>query len=331
MKYLITGGAGFIGSNFISFIFTKYPDAIVICVDSLTYAGNVMNFDGYDKKRFIFEYADICDRDRIFDIVGKHRPDYIINFAAESHVDRAITDPTPFVRTNFLGTANLLDAAREFNISRFHQISTDEVYGDIEDPYQSREEDVLHPSSPYSASKASADLLVLSYYRTYGLPVTVSRCSNNYGPRQFPEKLIPLSVCYILRRKPVQLYGDGFQRRDWIYVVDHCRAIDLIINSGRVGEIYNIGSSDTHINLETVKLIFDAMASDCNVEYITDRPGHDRRYALDCNKIFNELGWSPSTPFEDGIKASVRWYLNNREWLDAINNKSYLEINKHYK
>lgn len=331
MKYLITGGAGFIGSNFISYILKKHPDANVICVDSLTYAGNTMNFYGFDEKRFVFEYADICDRERVFETVAVHKPDYIINFAAESHVDRAILDPTPFVSTNIMGTANLLDAARTFKISRFHQISTDEVYGDIEEPFYSKENDTLRPSSPYSASKASADLLVLSYYRTYGLPVTVSRCSNNYGPKQFPEKLIPLSVSNILEGKSVSLYGDGLQKRDWIYVTDHCKAIDLIISFGREGEIYNIGSSVTHHNIETVNMIFDAMDKEPDVEYIIDRPGHDRRYALDCYKIFNELGWRPTTHFNDGIKQTVQWYLDNPDWLGAIKNKSYLEINKQYK
>lgn len=330
MKYMITGGAGFIGANFISYILSKYPDAKVICIDSLTYAGNVENFKSFDKSRFIFEYADICNRDRVFELTEKHMPDCIVNFAAESHVDRSITDPSVFVRTNVLGCANLLDAAKSFNISRFHQISTDEVYGDIPEPEFSTEESPLAPSSPYSASKASADLLTLSYFKTFKTPVTISRCSNNYGAMQFPEKLIPLTIYNILKGNNVNIYGNGMQCRDWIYVADHCRAIDLILNSGIEGQIYNVGSSVTKNNIETVELIADAIGKRADIIHVTDRPAHDKRYAIDSRKLRTKLGWQPTLDYEEGIRLTVKWYLDNQQWCENIMNKSYKEKNKEY-
>lgn len=330
MKYLVTGGAGFIGANFISYILGKYPNASVICVDCLTYAGNSENFEGFDKSRFIFEYADICDRQRVFDITEKYKPDCIVNFAAESHVDRSVTDPVSFICTNITGTQNLLDAARCFKISRFHQISTDEVYGDIPAPHLSREGDILLPSSPYSASKASADLLTLSYFKTFGLAVTVSRCSNNYGGMQFPEKLIPLTIFNILGGRDIGIYGDGEQLRDWIYVTDHCVAIDKILCSGREGEVYNVGSGVTYSNIETVQRLISAIGKESDISHIADRPGHDRRYALDSSKLKKELSWMPAIDFDTGIKMTVQWYLSNREWCENIISKKYIEKNKRY-
>ncbi|MBE6573224.1 MAG: dTDP-glucose 4,6-dehydratase [Ruminococcaceae bacterium] len=330
MKYLVTGGAGFIGSNFISYILNNYPDAELVCLDSLTYAGNVSNFAGFDKCRFTFEYADICDRERVFELTERYMPDFIVNFAAESHVDRSILYPTAFVSTNVLGTANLLDAAKQFKISRFHQVSTDEVYGDVDAPHFSVESDTLCPSSPYSASKASADMLVLSYFRTFGLPVTVSRCSNNYGPGQFPEKLIPLIIYNIMNDKPIGIYGNGLQCRDWLYVEDHCRAVDMIIQHGREGEIYNIGSMHTVTNLEMVDMLVSAVGRTALVDHITDRPGHDKRYALSCDKIKGELGWTPCVDIEKGLAKTVKWYMDNRDWCEDIMNGKYIEKNKEY-
>lgn len=330
MTYFVTGGAGFIGSNFIFYILKKHPQAKVVCIDKLTYAGNVENFKGINSSNFIFEYADICDRKRIFELAEKYMPDCIVNFAAESHVDRSITDPSAFVNTNVLGCANLLDAVNTFKISRFHQVSTDEVYGDVDAPKLSLETDILLPSSPYSASKASADLLTLSYFKTFNTPVTISRCSNNYGAMQFPEKLIPLVICNILNGKDIGIYGNGMQCRDWLYVTDHCSAIDLILESGKVGEIYNIGVGKTQTNLETVEMIISAIGKEAKIIHINDRPGHDKRYAVDYGKISRELGWTPSVSFAEGINETVEWYIQNRDYCRRIMDGSYLEKNKEY-
>lgn len=313
MKILITGGAGFIGSNFIEYLLNKYPNYHVLCVDKLTYAGNINNLDGViNKPNFEFIKADICDREAIFKIIESSMPDIVINFAAESHVDRSIENPEVFLKSNFIGVGVLLDACVRFNI-RFHQISTDEVYGDL--PYDEvdikfNESSPLKPSSPYSASKASADMLTLSYFRTYGLPVTISRCVNNFGKNQFTEKLIPLMVMNAKNNKPMGVYGDGKNVREWIYVNDHSRALDLIIHKGKMGEIYNVGSKNSISNTELVELLCEMTNKPkrliCHIE---DRKGHDRRYATDCSKIKKELGWEEEANFISSLKTTVNWYL----------------------
>ncbi len=328
MTIIVTGGAGFIGSNFIFYMLGKYPDYRIICLDKLTYAGNLSTLAPVmDNPNFRFVKADICDRDALDELFCEEHPDMIVNFAAESHVDRSIEDPSVFLQTNILGTAALMDACRKYGIRRFHQVSTDEVYGDLplDRPDLFFTEDTpIHASSPYSASKAGADLLVLAYYRTYGLPATISRCSNNYGPYHFPEKLIPLMIANCLNDKPLPVYGDGLNVRDWLYVEDHCRAIDLIIHNGRVGEIYNVGGHNEKSNIEIVKLICETLGKpESLITYVTDRKGHDRRYAIDPEKIHNELGWLPETCFEDGIKKTIQWYLDNREWWETIISGEY--------
>ncbi len=326
MKIFVTGGAGFIGSNFIYYMLKQHEDYDVVCLDSLTYAGNSETLSAAMKNnRFKFIKVDITDRTNIYKIFEEEHPDIIVNFAAESHVDRSIVDPEIFLKTNILGTQVLMDACRKYGIKRFHQVSTDEVYGDLplDRPDLLFTEDTpLHTSSPYSASKASADLLVLAYYRTYGLPVSISRCSNNYGPYHFPEKLIPLMIINALNEKPLPVYGDGKNVRDWLYVEDHCSAIDLILHNGKIGEVYNIGGHNEKSNLEVVQTIIDTLGKG-KIKFIQDRAGHDRRYAIDPTKITNDLGWQPNTKFEDGIKLTIDWYLSNRTWWENIISGEY--------
>ena len=328
MKILITGGAGFIGSNFVYYMLDKHPDYDYVCLDALTYAGNLKTLNSaIECPNFKFVKGDIADRDAVFDLFKEEKFDIVVNFAAESHVDRSITDPGIFLRTNILGTQTLMDACREYGITRYHQVSTDEVYGDL--PLDKpelffTEETPIHTSSPYSASKASADLLVLAYYRTYGLPVSISRCSNNYGPYHFPEKLIPLMIANALNDKPLPVYGEGKNVRDWLYVNDHCSAIDLIIHNGRVGEVYNIGGHNEKANIDVVKIIINQLGkSEDLITYVKDRAGHDLRYAIDPTKIHTELGWLPETMFKDGIKKTIQWYLDNREWWETIISGEY--------
>ncbi len=328
LTILITGGAGFIGSNFVYYMLKKYPDYKIICVDCLTYAGNMSTLsDAMANENFKFYKTNICDRDGIYEIFETEKPDIVVNFAAESHVDRSIENPEVFLQTNILGTQVMMDACRKYGIERYHQVSTDEVYGDL--PLDRpdlffTEETPIHTSSPYSSSKAGADLLVLAYHRTYGLPVTISRCSNNYGPYHFPEKLIPLMIANCLNDKPLPVYGEGLNVRDWLYVEDHCKAIDLIIHNGRVGEVYNIGGHNEMRNIDIVKLICKYLDKpESLITYVADRKGHDMRYAIDPTKIHNELGWLPETKFADGIKLTIDWYLNNREWWETIISGEY--------
>ena len=328
MTILVTGGAGFIGSNFIFHMLKKYPDYRIVCLDKLTYAGNLSTLSSVlEEPNFRFVKLDICDREGVFRLFEEERPDIVVNFAAESHVDRSIEDPGIFLQTNILGTATLMDACRKFGVRRYHQVSTDEVYGDL--PLERpdlffTEETPLHTSSPYSASKASADLLVLAYHRTYSLPVTISRCSNNYGPYHFPEKLIPLMIINALDEKPLPVYGTGENVRDWLYVEDHCKAIDLIIHKGREGEVYNVGGHNERKNIDIVRLICRALGkSESLISYVADRKGHDMRYAIDPTKIHNELGWLPETKFEDGIQKTIRWYLDNKAWWQEIVSGDY--------
>lgn len=328
MKIIVTGGAGFIGGNFVHYMLKEHPQYQIICLDKLTYAGNMETLEPVmDNPNFTFVKADIADRDAVYALFEKEKPDVVVNFAAESHVDRSITDPGIFLQTNIIGTGVLLDACRIYGIKRYHQVSTDEVYGDL--PLDRpdlffTEETPLHTSSPYSASKASADLLVMAYHRTYGLPTTISRCSNNYGPYHFPEKLIPLMIANALNDKPLPVYGKGENVRDWLYVEDHCRAIDMIIHKGRVGEVYNIGGHNERTNLQVVKTVLKELGkSEDLITYVTDRPGHDRRYAIDPAKIHAELGWEPLTLFDEGIKKTVKWYLENRKWWEHIISGDY--------
>lgn len=327
-KILVTGGAGFIGSNFVYYMLNEHEDYQIICVDCLTYAGNLSTLENALKNpRFKFYKTNICDRKGIYEIFETEHPDIVVNFAAESHVDRSIDNPEIFLQTNILGTQVMMDACRKYGISRYHQVSTDEVYGDL--PLDRpdlffTETTPIHTSSPYSASKASADLLVLAYHRTYGLNVTISRCSNNYGPYHFPEKLIPLMIANCLNDKPLPVYGEGLNVRDWLYVEDHCKAIDLIIHNGRNGEVYNVGGHNEMKNIDIVKLICDYLGKPYSlITHVTDRKGHDMRYAIDPTKIHNELGWQPETKFKDGIKKTIDWYLNNREWWETIISGEY--------
>lgn len=321
MTILVTGGAGFIGANFIFFTLKKHRSDRVVCLDKLTYAGNLSTLSPVmDLPNFRFVRADICDRKAVSALFAEERPDMVVNFAAESHVDRSIEDPGIFLRTNIEGVGVLLDACREYGVRRFHQVSTDEVYGDLPldcpaSPFT--EESPLRPSNPYSASKASADLLALSYHRTYSLPVTVSRSSNNYGPYQFPEKLIPLMIVNALQDRPLPVYGTGKNVRDWLYVEDNCAAIDQILRRGRTGEIYNVGGGNELRNIDLVQLLCRELDKPEElIVYVPDRRGHDRRYALDCAKLEGELGWRPSTPFLNGLRQTVRWYLEHREWIN---------------
>ena len=322
MTVLVTGGAGFIGANFIFYMLNRRPEDRVVCLDKLTYAGNPDTLTpAMDHPRFRFVRGDICDRAAVNALFEEERPDVVVNFAAESHVDRSIEDPEVFLRTNILGTASLMDACRKYGVERFHQVSTDEVYGDLpldRPDLLFTEETPLHTSSPYSSSKAAADLLALSYHRTYGLPVTVSRCSNNYGPYHFPEKLIPLMISSALRDQPLPVYGQGRNVRDWLYVEDHCKAIDLILRQGRTGEVYNVGGHNEMRNIDIVRLICRELGKpESLITYVEDRKGHDLRYAVDPEKIRRELGWAPETAFQDGIKQTIRWYLDNRGWWES--------------
>lgn len=328
MKILVTGGAGFIGSNFVYYELDNYPEDEIICLDKLTYAGNLETLEiALKNPKFKFVKGDIADRKFVYDLFEKEKPDIIVNFAAESHVDRSIENPEIFLQTNVVGTSVLMDACRKYGIKRYHQVSTDEVYGDL--PLDRpdlffTETTPLHTSSPYSASKASADLLVQAYHRTYNLPTTISRCSNNYGPYHFPEKLIPLMIANALNNKKLPVYGKGENVRDWLYVEDHCSAIDLIIRKGKVGEVYNIGGHNEKTNLEVVKTIIKELGkSEDLIEFVTDRPGHDRRYAIDPTKIHNELGWLPATKFNDGIKKTIDWYLTHKSWWEKIISGEY--------
>lgn len=325
---LVTGGAGFIGSNFIFYMFNVHPDYRIICIDKLTYAGNLSTLKTVmDNPNFKFYKTDICDRESVYKIFEDENPDIVVNFAAESHVDRSIEDPSVFLQTNVIGTSVMMDACRKYGNIRYHQVSTDEVYGDL--PLDRpdlffTEETPIHTSSPYSSSKAGADLLVLAYHRTFGLPVTISRCSNNYGPYHFPEKLIPLMIANALNDKPLPVYGEGINVRDWLYVEDHCKAIDLIIHNGRIGEVYNVGGHNEMRNIDIVKLICKELGKpESLITYVTDRKGHDMRYAIDPTKIHNELGWLPETKFEDGIKKTIKWYLENRDWWEEIISGEY--------
>ena len=326
MKILVTGGAGFIGGNFVYYLLNRYPGDKVVCVDKLTYAGNLETLESaLQDPRFTFYKADITDRRAVEEIFSKEKPDAAVNFAAESHVDRSIGNPSVFLKTNILGTQVLLDACRRHGTARFHQVSTDEVYGDL--PLDRpdlffTEETPLHTSSPYSASKASADLLVLAYFRTYGTLVTISRCSNNYGPYHFPEKLIPLMITSALEGRPLPVYGTGANVRDWLYVEDHCAAIDLILRGGRLGEVYNVGGHNERTNLQVVQAIVDLLGKG-EIVFVKDRAGHDLRYAIDPSKIERELGWTPTVRFEDGLRRTVDWYLTHRAWWEHILSGSY--------
>lgn len=328
MTIIVTGGAGFIGSNFIFYEMEKHPEDRIVCLDKLTYAGNLSTLAPVmDKSNFRFVKADICDREAIYKLFEEEHANVVVNFAAESHVDRSIENPEIFLQTNIIGTATLMDACRKYGIQRFHQVGTDEVYGDL--PLDRpdlffTEETPIHTSSPYSSSKASADLLVMAYHRTYGLPVSISRCSNNYGPYQFPEKLIPLMIANATHEKPLPVYGEGLNVRDWLYVEDHCKAIDLIIHKGKVGEVYNVGGHNEMNNISIVKLICKALEkSESLITHVTDRKGHDMRYAIDPTKIYNELGWLPETKFEDGIQKTIRWYRDHTEWWENIISGEY--------
>ena len=328
MTIIVTGGAGFIGSNFIFYMLAAHPQDRIVCVDKLTYAGNLSTLQSVlDRPGFRFVRLDICDREGVFNLFREEKPDAVVNFAAESHVDRSIEDPGVFLQTNIIGTGILMDACRELGIGRFHQVSTDEVYGDMpldRPDLLFTEETPLHTSSPYSASKAGADLLALAYHRTYDLPVTVSRCSNNYGPYQFPEKLIPLMIANCLNDKPLPVYGEGRNVRDWLYVEDHCKAIDLVLRKGRAGGVYNIGGHNEMRNIDIVRLICKELGkSESLITFVTDRKGHDLRYAIDPTKIRDELGWLPETRFADGLRKTIRWYLDNRGWWEKIISGEY--------
>lgn len=328
MNIVVTGGAGFIGSNFIFYQLKNHPEDKIICVDSLTYAGNLETLEPIlNNPSFTFVKADIADRNAINKMFEEHKPDILVNFAAESHVDRSIENPEIFLKTNIMGVQVLMDACRKYGIKRYHQVSTDEVYGDL--PLDRpdlffTEETPIHTSSPYSSSKAGADLLVLAYYRTYGLPVSITRCSNNYGPYHFPEKLIPLIISRALADKSLPVYGTGENVRDWLYVEDHCSAIDLVMRKGRVGQVYNVGGHNERTNLQVVKAILKHLNKpESLITFVTDRPGHDMRYAIDPTKIHNELGWLPQTRFDDGIKKTIDWYLQNKPWWENIISGEY--------
>lgn len=330
MTIIVTGGAGFIGSNFVFHMLQAHPDYRIVCLDKLTYAGNLSTLEPVlQQDNFRFVKADICDIQAVDKLFQEEKPDIVVNFAAESHVDRSIENPGIFLETNIMGTAVLMDACRKYGIKRYHQVSTDEVYGDLpldRPDLLFTEETPLHTSSPYSSSKASADLLVMAYYRTYGLPVTISRCSNNYGPYHFPEKLIPLMIANALADKPLPVYGNGENVRDWLYVEDHCRAIDLIIHAGKVGEVYNVGGHNEKRNIDIVRIICRELGKpESLIVHVEDRKGHDRRYAIDPAKIHRELGWLPETKFEDGIKKTIKWYLEHKKWWQDIINGEYQE------
>ena len=323
MTILVTGGAGFIGTNFVYYQLQHHPEDRVVCLDALTYAGNLENLtEALKNPRFRFVKGDIADREAVNALFEEEKPDIVVNFAEESHVDRSITQPELFLRTNIMGTQVLMDACRKYGVQRYHQVSTDEVYGDLplDRPDLFFTEDTpIHTSSPYSASKASADLLVLAYFRTFHLPVSITRCSNNYGPYHFPEKLIPLMITRALNDQSLPVYGKGENVRDWLYVEDHCAAIDLVMRKGREGEVYNVGGHNERTNLDVVKTVLRELGKpESLITFVTDRPGHDRRYAIDPSKIHAELGWLPRTKFDDGIHQTVQWYLDNRQWWEHI-------------
>ena len=331
MTFLITGGAGFIGGNFMHYMVNKYTNDLFVCIDALTYAGNLETLEPIkDKPNFKFVHGNICDRDLVYKLFEEYKFDYVVNFAAESHVDRSIENPTIFLETNVIGTSVLMDACRKYGIKRYHQVSTDEVYGDLpldRPDLLFTENTPIHTSSPYSASKASADLLVLAYHRTFKLPITISRCSNNYGPYHFPEKLIPLMIKKALANEPLPVYGNGANVRDWLHVYDHCTAIDLIVRNGRDGEVYNVGGHNEKSNLEVVKTILEALNKpESLIHYVKDRPGHDLRYAMDPTKLMTELGWKPKYTFETGIKETIKWNLDNQEWINHIISGEYLRF-----
>lgn len=332
MKVVVTGGAGFIGSNFIRYMLAHYPQDEVINVDALTYAGNPENLtDVESHPAYRFVKADIADRTAIEPLFAEGI-DAVVNLAAESHVDRSIMQPDLFVRTNVLGTQTLLELSRQYGVRKFVQVSTDEVYGTLGDTGLFTEHTPLRPNSPYSASKAGADLLVRAYYETYGLPVNITRCSNNYGPYQFPEKLIPLMIHNALQDKPLPVYGDGLNVRDWLYVEDHCRALDLVLRQGRDGEVYNIGGHNERNNLQVVRTILAELNKpESLIRFVADRPGHDRRYAIDASKIRKELGWTPQYDYESGIRATIRWYRDHTEWMERVISGDYRQyIAKQY-
>ncbi|MEK4882450.1 MULTISPECIES: dTDP-glucose 4,6-dehydratase [Paenibacillus] len=324
MKLLITGGAGFIGSNFVLYMLQQHPDYQIVNVDALTYAGNLENLKAIENNpNYTFVKADITDVTAMDELISQG-VDVVVNFAAESHVDRSILEPEVFVKTNVLGTQVLLDAAKKYSITKFVQVSTDEVYGSLGATGLFTEETPLAPNSPYSASKAGGDLLVRAYHETFGLPVNITRCSNNYGPYQFPEKLIPLMISRALADQALPVYGDGMNIRDWLYVEDHCSAIDLVIHKGVNGEVYNIGGNNERTNVHIVNTVLQELGKpDSLIAYVQDRPGHDRRYGIDPTKIMNELGWKPKHTFETGIKETIQWYLNNREWWTRIQSGEY--------
>ena len=335
-KFLVTGGAGFIGGNFLHMMVDQYPEDQYVCIDALTYAGNMETLEPIlNKPNFKFVHENICNRDAVYKLFEEEKFDYVINFAAESHVDRSIENPEVFLKTNILGTQVLMDACRKYGIKRYHQVSTDEVYGDLplDRPDLFFHEDTpIHTSSPYSASKASADLLVLAYHRTFKLPVTISRCSNNYGPYHFPEKLIPLMIQKALRDEKLPVYGNGENVRDWLFVQDHCTAIDLVVRKGRDGEVYNIGGHNERTNLQIVKTILKALGKpESLITFVKDRPGHDLRYAIDPTKIETELGWKPKHNFDTGIVETIKWNLENQKWLKNVESGEYLKwVDEHY-
>ncbi len=342
--YLITGGAGFIGSNFIHFMLKKYNNIKLINLDKLTYAGNLDNLKSIENdSRYIFIHGDICNKTLVEKLFRDYDIDYVINFAAESHVDRSIKEPEIFINTNILGTVTLLNAAKnawgtEYGFiegKKYLQISTDEVYGSLGETGYFTEDTSINPHSPYSSSKAGADLIVKAYFDTYKMPVNITRCSNNYGPYQFPEKLIPLIINNCVNKKPLPIYGDGLNIRDWLYVEDHCKAIDMVVNIGRIGEVYNVGGHNERTNIHIVKTIIEYInknvnseVTECLINYVEDRKGHDKRYGIDPNKIKGELGWEPETAYEDGIIKTIKWYLDNREWMDRVTSGEYV---KYYK
>ena len=334
-KFLVTGGAGFIGGNFLHIMVNKYPNDQYVCIDALTYAGNMETLEPImNKPNFKFVHENICNREAVFNLFEEEHFDYVINFAAESHVDRSIENPEIFLKTNILGTQVLMDACRKYGIKRYHQVSTDEVYGDLPldrpDLYFT-EETPIHTSSPHSASKAGADLLVLAYHRTFKLPVTISRCSNNYGPYHFPEKLIPLMIQKALKNEPLPVYGNGANVRDWLYVGDHCNAIDLIVRNGKDGEVYNIGGHNERSNLEVVKTILKALNKpETLITYVKDRPGHDLRYAMDPTKIETELGWKPEYNFDSGIQETIKWNLSHQDWINHVESGEYMKWMERY-
>ena len=331
MNFLVTGGAGFIGGNFMLYMVNKYTNDLFVCIDALTYAGNLETLEPIkNKPNFKFVHGNICDRDLVYKLFEEYKFDYVVNFAAESHVDRSIENPTIFLETNVIGTSVLMDACRKYGVKRYHQVSTDEVYGDLpldRPDLLFTENTPIHTSSPYSASKASADLLVLAYHRTFKLPITISRCSNNYGPYHFPEKLIPLMIKKALANEPLPVYGNGSNVRDWLHVYDHCTAIDLIVRNGRDGEVYNVGGHNEKSNLEVVKTILKTLDKpESLIHYVKDRPGHDLRYAMDPIKLMTELGWTPKYTFETGIKETIKWNLDNQDWINHIISGEYLRF-----